>query len=184
MADPLSGSSGPGFSSGHDFEELAVVEQAVSMDGAAGGTVLALVGVLLGTLGTLVGQHLATRFEVQRDQQRRADARYHERKDAILGFLAAAQRVELVLDRRNLGLPTTDAPEDEQLHDLWLAKKSVELTCSHETAQSAHNYTEALHQYMRDAATNSQSPAKRDSRYAFMEAARSELDGDHPYLQR
>ncbi|GAA5704950.1 MULTISPECIES: hypothetical protein [Streptomyces] len=34
------------------------------MDGVTGGTVFALIGVLLGTVGALVGQHLATRVEV------------------------------------------------------------------------------------------------------------------------
>ncbi|GHG80536.1 hypothetical protein [Streptomyces griseocarneus] len=153
------------------------------MDGTAGGTVLALIGVLLGTVGTLVGQHLARRVEAQRDQQHRAAAKYAERKEAILGFLAAAQRVELVLDRRNRGLPTVDGPEDEKLHALWLAKKPVELTCSHEAAQAAHDYAKALHEQMRGAVANGRT-AKRERLHSFMEIARGELGSDHPPLQR
>ncbi|NSC20010.1 hypothetical protein FM076_01825 [Streptomyces albus subsp. chlorinus] len=109
------------------------------MNGVAQGTVLALVGVLVGTAGTLLGQYMTTRVEERRDRRQRMDARRAERKEAVLGFLAAAQRVELVLDRRELGLPAPDDPADEKLHDLWLAKKAVELACSHETAQAAHD---------------------------------------------
>ncbi|MCP3822537.1 hypothetical protein NLX86_31975 [Streptomyces sp. A3M-1-3] len=127
-----------------------------------------------------MGQHLATRDEVRRDQQRRGETERAERKEAILGFLAAAQRVELVLDRRSLGLPSADEPEDETLHALWLAKKAVELVCSHEAAQAAHDYTEALHQIMRDVAAG-QDPTKRERRYAFMETARSQQVSPGPF---
>ncbi|MFI8849421.1 hypothetical protein [Streptomyces sp. 891-h] len=156
------------------------------MNGTAGGTVLALIGVLLGTAGTLIGQYLVTRVETRRDRQQRADAERIERKEAISGFLAAAQRVELVLDRRDLGLPTPDDPADEKLHDLWLAKKSVELACPHATAQAAHDYTKALHTRLR----NSEAHAgewvgiKRESRYAFMEAAREALESGRPRIRR
>ncbi|MEU5639637.1 hypothetical protein [Streptomyces milbemycinicus] len=154
------------------------------MDGVTGSTVLALIGVFLGTTGTLVGQHLATRVEVRRDQQQRADAGRTECKEAISGFLAAAQRVELVLDRRKLGLPAPEDPEDEKLHDLWLAKKAVELTCSHEAAQAAHDYTKALHAHMRDATATGGPPVKRERRHAFMEAAREELASGRPRIRR
>lgn len=153
------------------------------MNGATGSTVLALLGVLLGTAGTLIGQHLATRVESRRDQQRRTDAERAERKEAILGFLAAAQQVELVLDRRSLGLPATDDPEDQQLHDLWLAKKAVELVCSHTAAQAAHDYTRALHDHLRNAASPER-PAKRDCRHAFIESARQELAGSPLTIRR
>ncbi|GAA1100609.1 hypothetical protein GCM10009577_23410 [Streptomyces javensis] len=143
-----------------------------------------MIGVLLGTVGTLVGQHLATRVEEQRDQRQRADAERSERKEAILGFLAAAQRVELILDRRKLGLAAPEDPEDEKLHDLWLAKKAVELVCSHEAAQAAHDYTDALHVCMRNTVVTGQSTSKRERRYAFMEAARDGLESGRPRIRR
>ncbi|WP_189135312.1 hypothetical protein [Wenjunlia tyrosinilytica] len=101
-----------------------------------------------------------------------------------MAFLAAAQRVELILDRQELGLPTTEDPADEKLHDLWLAKKAVELTCAHETAQAAHDYTRALHTRMRNTAASEQSPAKREYRYAFMEVARNALESGRPTIRR
>ncbi|MER7468228.1 hypothetical protein [Streptomyces sp. NPDC097981] len=148
------------------------------------GTVLTLLGVLLGTMGTLVGQHLATRVEIRRDLQRRVETERAECKEAILIFLAAAQKVELVLDRRSLGLPTADEPEDQLLHALWLAEKAVELVCSHEVAQAARGYTEALHQIVRDVAANGQVPTKRECRLAFVEAARIGLGSVRPQLRR
>ncbi|MGP3949589.1 hypothetical protein [Streptomyces sp. 7N604] len=170
------------------FKNPAVAQQPSTrlyvMGGVTGGTVLALIGVLLGTAGTLVGQYLATRVEVQRDRRQRTDAERAERKEAILGFLAAAQRVELILDRRELGLPTSEDPADEKLHDLWLAKKAVELTCAHETAQAAHDYTTVLHTHMRNTVPSEQNPAKREYRYAFMEAARNALESGRPRIRR
>ncbi|MFB7248399.1 hypothetical protein ACFCYX_38835 [Streptomyces populi] len=154
------------------------------MDGVSVGTVLTLVGVLLGTTGTLVGQHLATRVEMRRDLQRRVEAERAECKEVILVFLAAAQKVELVLDRRSLGLPTADEPEDQLLHSLWLAEKAVELVCLHEVAQAARRYTEALHQIVRDVAAIGQAPTKRECRLAFVEAARSGLGSDRPQLRQ
>ncbi|MEU0843202.1 hypothetical protein ABZ370_27490 [Streptomyces sp. NPDC005962] len=154
------------------------------MDGVADGTVLALIGVLLGTAGTLIGQHLANRVEVQRGHRHRADVARAERKEAISGFLKAVQRVELVLDRRKLGMPTLDDPEDEKLHELWLAKKAVELVCSTEVSQAAHDYTTLLHTLMRTPDDRGRSPVKRERREVFMEVAREELESGRARLRR
>ncbi|MEU8511635.1 hypothetical protein AB0C76_08625 [Kitasatospora sp. NPDC048722] len=147
-----------------------------TVNGATSSTVLALIGVLLGTTGTLVGQHLTTRAEARRDRQHRTDAERAERKEAILSFLAAAQQVELVLDRRSLGMPASEDPEDRKLHDLWLAKKAVELVCSHTASRAAHEYTTALHEHLRNT-VSPERPTKRDCRHAFVESARAELGG-------
>lgn len=130
-------------------------------------------------MGTLVGQHLATRLELRRDLQRRGESERAERKEVILMVLAAAQKVELVLDRRSLGLPAAaDEPEDQILHALWLAEKAVELVCLHEVAQAARDYTEALHRIIRDVVADDRAPTKRERRLAFVELARSELGSD------
>ncbi|GAA2447282.1 hypothetical protein [Streptomyces macrosporus] len=149
---------------------------------------MTLAGVLLGTAGTLTGQYMTTRVELRRDRRQREEAEHAERKEAVMGFLAAAQRVELALDRRDLGFPDGDdggaAAGDERLHDLWLAKKTVELVCSHETAQAAHDYTLALHRLVRDESADAGTLGKRERRHAFMEAARRELGADRPALRR
>ncbi|MGA4798759.1 MULTISPECIES: hypothetical protein [Streptomyces] len=147
------------------------------METLTGGTALALAGVVLGTLGTLVGQHLATRVENRRHQWERAATERAERKAAIMDFLGSAQRIELVLDSRHLGLSDACGTDEEALHDLWLATKAVELVCADGTARAAQEYAEALHARVRGGAASPAVPAKRERRAAFMEAARGELSG-------
>jgi hypothetical protein len=147
------------------------------METLTGGTALALAGVVLGTLGTLIGQHLATRVENRRHQWERAATERAERKAAIMDFLGSAQRIEMVLDSRNLGLSVADGSEEEALHELWLATKAVELVCAYDTAQAAQDYAGALHARVRGGTGSAAPPAKRERRHAFMEAARDELSG-------
>ncbi|ORT61661.1 hypothetical protein BKD26_01100 [Streptomyces sp. CB03238] len=105
-----------------------------------------------------------------------------------MDFLGSAQRIELVLDSRNLGLSDACGTDEEALHDLWLAKKAVELVCSHDTAQAAQEYAEALHERMRkgtaDASLSPLSATKRERRHAFMETARGELGTGGTRLRR
>ncbi|GAB2474959.1 hypothetical protein GCM10027187_48960 [Streptosporangium sandarakinum] len=99
-----------------------------------------------------------------------------ERKAAILSFLDAAQRIEMVLDKR---AESKDSPSEvdaqEGLHQLWLAKKSVELVCSPELAQSVHDYTYALHIGLRKPDLITDPSVKRQARYLMMESARQDL---------
>jgi hypothetical protein len=62
-------------------------------------TVLPLVGVLLGTSGTLVGQRLSSRAEMRRDAVARAAAQRAERKEAFVSYLGAAERIEQLRGR-------------------------------------------------------------------------------------
>ncbi|GAA2478600.1 hypothetical protein [Streptomyces gobitricini] len=147
------------------------------METLTGGTALALAGVVLGTLGTLIGQHLATRVENRRHQWERAATERAERKAAIMDFLGSAQRIELVLDSRGLGLTGACGTDEEALHDLWLATKAVELVCAYETARAAQDYAGVLHARVRGGTEGTAAPAKRERRHTFMEAARGELSG-------
>jgi hypothetical protein len=147
-------------------------------------TILPLVGVALGSASTVVGQYLTTRVAVRRDERERTAAERTERKDAILGFLSAAQSVELQLDRIAGGRPRDDTEAWDHLHALWLAKKVPELVCSAALAQAAHDYTLALHGLLRGEGPVEDSPAKRELRYAFMEAARRELGVEEAALRR
>lgn len=63
-------------------------------------TVLPLVGVALGTAGTLFGQRFATRADLQRDEFQRAAAQRTERKEAIP--IEADGQGELVILERSL----------------------------------------------------------------------------------
>jgi hypothetical protein len=81
-------------------------------------TLLPLVGVVLGASGTLVGQYLTTRVTVQRDKREQEAKERAERKEAIMGFLSAAQVVELLLDRKLIGETPSKTEAWEQLHAL------------------------------------------------------------------
>lgn len=138
-------------------------------------TILPLAGVALGSASTLVGQYLTTRVAVRRDQREQVSAERAERKEAIMGFLSSVQSVELLLGRGRNGYSSDDNEAWDQLHGLWLSKKSCELVCSARLAQAAHDYTLTLHDLFRSGIPREQSASKRELRYAFMEAARREL---------
>ncbi|MEV0403368.1 hypothetical protein [Actinoallomurus sp. NPDC050550] len=139
-------------------------------------TLLPLAGVALGSGGTLVGQYLTTRVDARRQRREQLAAERGERKEAILGFLSAAQSVELLLDGQDFaGRHPEDDEVMDRLHGLWLAKKSCELVCSAEVGQAAHDYTLALHRLVRGGSRAEGAEPKGDLRHAFMEAARREL---------
>lgn len=147
-------------------------------------TILPLVGVALGSAGTLVGQYLTTRVAIRREQREQLTAERAERKEAILAFLSSAQSVELLLDRNPGNQSHDDSEAQDQLHALWLAKKACELVCSTQLAQAAHDYTRTLHDLVRSGIPMEQPTPKRDLRYAFMETARRELGVESVPLRR
>jgi hypothetical protein len=155
-------------------------------------TVLPLAGVVVGACGTLLGQHMAMRVDARREATRRASDQRAERKDAIIGFLSATERVE-----QHRGQLTIESGHEavalvELMHAVWLAKKIIELVCSGTLAQSAHDYTRELNcasQELRSNSTSRRSPAlsarERQLRAEFMEAARRELGyAGEPLLRR
>jgi hypothetical protein len=145
------------------------------------GTVLPLVGVALGTLGTLTGQYLATRGATRRHADELAAALRAERKSAIVGFLDKAQHVERLLDARDHGRVEPEAEAESRMHEVWLAKKLVELACSNDLASIAHRYTSILNERVWRP-SEGQSAVQRDHRADFMEAARRELGIEEPRL--
>jgi hypothetical protein len=147
-------------------------------------TILPLAGVALGSASALVGQYLTTRVAVRREEREQLTAERTERTEAILGFLSAAQTVELLLDRSPNSHSYADGEAWDQLHALWLAKKACELVCSAQLAQVAHDYTLTLHDLLRSGIPMEQSTTKRELRYAFMEAARKELGVEGAPLRR
>jgi hypothetical protein len=147
-------------------------------------TLLPLVGVVLGASGTLVGQYLTTRVAVQRDKREQEATDRAERKEAIMGFLSAAQMVELLLDRKFIDETPSKTEAWERLHALWLAHKLAELVCSSEVAQVSYDYAFALHCLVRETVDEEDPPSKRECRYAFMAAARRELGVTDAALRR
>jgi hypothetical protein len=145
--------------------------------------VLPLVGVALGTAGTLTGQYLATSVEHRRHRATLAAAVRDERKAAIAEFLSAAQSAEQVIDNAVHRSVTTDGGTvDGLLHQLWLSKKIMELVCSHELSKAAHAYTKVLERMARGTAGEAEQDRQFSTRGDFMEAARQELGVPGPRL--
>lgn len=155
-------------------------------------TVLPLAGVAIGACGTLLGQHLAMRVDARREAARRASDQRAERKDAIIGFLSATERVEQ--HRGQLAVEPGDNAGDliDLMHAVWLAKKIIELVCSGALAQAAQDYTRELNQASRELHRHSSecrspalSPHEQRLRAEFMETARRELGyAGEPLLRR
>jgi hypothetical protein len=155
-------------------------------------TILPLAGVVVGACGTLLGQHQALRVDARREVAKRASDQRAERKDAVIGFLSATERVEQ--HRGQLALEPGHHGGDliELMHAVWLAKKIIELVCSGTVAQAAQDYTLELNrasQELRPRGTGRPSPAlstrERQLRAESMEAARRELGyAGEPLLRR
>lgn len=143
--------------------------------GAVATAVLPLVGVALGTVGTMTGQYLASRGEARRQRAQRDGERRAERKTAIVDFMAAAQRVEQYLDALRHSRAVPDGPVDDRVHELWLAKKVIELVCGFELAGAAHRYTSVLSRASRSADPRASATEQKAARGEFMEAARRDL---------
>jgi hypothetical protein len=109
-------------------------------------TVLPLAGVIVGAGSTLLGQHLAVRRDARREAAQRAADQRAERKDAIIGFLSATERVEQHRGQHASELSLDEAAMIELMHAVWLAKKIIELVCSGTLAQAAQDYTLVLNQ--------------------------------------
>jgi hypothetical protein len=146
-----------------------------------GAIILPLVGVALGTAGTLTGQYLATRGESRRHSDQRTAALRAERKEAIARFLDAVQRVEQEIDNRRRGRPA-EAEIGDLVHAMWLAKKLLELVSGADTANAAHFYAKALHGQLSGDRDDPSSAPERPLRGEFMEAARAELGVPGPRL--
>jgi hypothetical protein len=155
-------------------------------------TILPLAGVVIGACGTLLGQHQALRIDARREAAKRALDQRAERKEAIIGFLGATERVEQ--HRGQLALePGHDAGNlNELMHAVWLTKKIIELVCSGTAAQAAQDYTLELNRAAKDlrpGGAGRPSPGlsirEQQLRAEFMEAARQELGyAGEPLLRR
>ena len=138
-------------------------------------TVLPLVGVALGTTGTLLGQLLLTRVEARRELFKIEEARRQERKAAIVDYLAAAQHAEQI-EHKIAASETVDSDQAlDALRTLWLAKKVIELVCSAQVAQTAHDYAYEINKNIHLDSLEVSTASERERRVAFIEQARREL---------
>jgi hypothetical protein len=139
--------------------------------------VLPLVGVVVGAGSTLLGQYLASRVDVRRDARERAARERTERKEAIIGFLDATEQTDHYQDRVAERGGQAEETLADLIHKVWLTKKIVELVCSGELAQVAHDYARELQLMARERrdGESSRKDKRKLLRYSFMEAARREM---------
>lgn len=147
-------------------------------------TVLPLVGVALGTTGALFGQFFVTRVEARREWFKIEEVQRQERKVAIVDFLAAVQQVERLEVESAAAKPVDSDRVYDALRELWLTKKVIELVCSAEAAQTAHDYAWEMNKNIHIDSLEATPDGERDRRIAFIETARRELGFDGEPLVR
>jgi hypothetical protein len=133
--------------------------------------VLSLFGVGLGTVGTLVGQHLSSRVSTRQQDAQRWAAHRAELKASVLRFLGAVRHVQ------QGGAGTVTA-----LDELWLAQEEVDLVAVSEHLRGA------TYRYARQVTvTANREPQASDvddlrrAQIEFMDAARRDLWAEQPH---
>ncbi|GAA3689399.1 hypothetical protein GCM10022204_00100 [Microlunatus aurantiacus] len=96
-----------------------------------------LLGVLLGSVATFLGQYLVVRHDSRRAREERALAQREEWRTAIREFMEEAQRAESrAVDRYHHGRPADDADNNQ----LWFLQKYLQITCPEEVSGAAETY--------------------------------------------
>jgi hypothetical protein len=138
-------------------------------------SLLPLAGVALGSAGTFLGQYLATR-ETKKQARAGAVARLRaERKEAILSFLDACQRVEAAAEDLYLKHDRDEMTIPALTHKMWLQQKYIDIICGRTLRDRAFLLAERLHSA---AYTRPDIPVwdwVNERRAPFLEAARIEL---------
>lgn len=142
--------------------------------------VIPLLGVVVGAAGALSAQYLSTRVTKQQAEVARQAAIRAERKNTLLAFLEAAQRVEQAAEERYM---TGNLPDDfpSRVHDMWFQHRCIELVNRPALVDKCEGYVWCLH-----AAIYRELPEGVDIWQfikehfdPFLTAARMELDLDH-----
>ncbi|MGA2830902.1 MAG: hypothetical protein ABSF03_32855, partial [Streptosporangiaceae bacterium] len=106
-------------------------------------SVFTLAGVVLGSVGTIAGQYLATRESRRAARAAASQALRSERKAAVLAFLEVCQRAENAAEDRAFGREQRADP-DALKHDLWYQQKCTELVAGGHVRSAAFDYADRL----------------------------------------
>ena len=139
--------------------------------------VLPLAGVALGSLGALLGQYLASRADTRRYEMERSTNQRTERKEAIVGFLSATERMEHYSGQVTAHGGQAEDSVTDLMHNVWLTKKIIELVCTGRLAQAAHDFSQELQRIANEqlAGGKVNVSGRAALRRSFMEAARREM---------
>jgi hypothetical protein len=142
-----------------------------------GPAVFSLVGVGLGTMGSIFVQYIGTRTSKEQVRAERYGALRAERKEAIREFLEAAQQVEQIAERR---FQHGERPADHLIHThrMKYLRQCIGLVGTPHLQSATNEYARRLL-----AATYEDLPEGanfwkyiRELKDPFMDAARRELD--------
>ncbi|QXJ25834.1 hypothetical protein AGRA3207_007395 [Actinomadura graeca] len=141
-----------------------------------GPAVFSLIGVTLGTSGTLIGQYLTTRTTKAQALAERRTALRAERKTAILEFMETAKQVERFIEQR---VHSGERPEGsvELTNRMWFLQQCVDLVSTAPVRNTVTDYAEGLHSLLYQ-----ELPTERhvwalmsEKRQPFVDSARVEL---------
>ena len=143
--------------------------------------VFGLLGVVIGTLGTLAVQLLVNRTAEARFRYERDEAVRQEKKEAISSYLEIAQQLEELLEAAFSAKDGSNAgrPVKAVLHRLWVAEKRINLLSTEGLRRAAERLTSQYHQATWDGipATDADFYSFINlSRTAFLDAARAEIE--------
>lgn len=141
-----------------------------------------LVGVVIGSAGSLGAQYLWARASKAHARAERQAALRTERKEAVREFLDCAQEVERIAHHNFSGKRDSDA--GSTMHDLWYLQKCIDIVGSPELRRATYEYAQRLADAVwKEMPTDTQTPADvrlqrfiGDHRDRFLRAARHELD--------
>lgn len=103
-------------------------------------SIFGLIGVVLGSLGTFIGQWLTRRQNsVLSVEQQRANLRA-DRREAIHGFIKSAATAKSY--RENA--PSESRHYEEVIADLWFHASCIQLVCSSNLSDAAGHYMQLL----------------------------------------
>ena len=110
--------------------------------------VFSLLGVALGTTGSLVGSYLSTRTTKEQAETQQAAALRLERKEIILEYLKETQDVQAFIRSiwyRRESLATDEEREASILsHQMWFFQRKVHLVASKQLREACLAFTEKL----------------------------------------
>ncbi|MVO90494.1 hypothetical protein GPA10_38540 [Streptomyces sp. p1417] len=151
--------------------------------GVLGPALLSLAGVVLGVGGSLFGQLFVSRAGAQQFEVEASAAHRAQLREAVLGFVAVALRVEKVAfpDSRGDGsvsgagpAPVAACVPGELLHELWLAQAGVDLAAGSEALRgAAYRYARCLAESAGGEASDE--AVLRGAQVEFMDAAYEDM---------
>jgi hypothetical protein len=126
---------------------------------------LSLLGVGLGTVGTLAGQRLSARTSTQQQDAQRWASHRAELKASVLRFLGAVRQVE-----------RTGSSAGPLLDDMWLAQQEVDLVAvSEELRGATYRYARQVTVTANRDVQEPDTESPGGTQVEFMNAARRDL---------